>query len=73
MYSTVTEKMAVFTMSNAIISRSGEVSHACYDDCSEDEPSYNCSSDESRECFNETHNESICKYEIERIEDICRD
>lgn len=73
MYSTVTEKMAVFTMSNAIISRSGEVSHACYDDCSEDEPSYNCSSDESRECFNEAHNESICKYEIERIEDICRD
>ena len=73
MYSTVTEKMAVFTMSNAIISHSGEVSHACYDDCPEDEPSYDCSKDESRECFNETSDGSICKYEIDRIEDICRD
>ena len=73
MYSTVTEKMAVFTMSNAVISHSGEVSHECYDGCPEEEPSYDCSKDESRKCFDEITNEGVCKYEIDRIEDICRD
>ena len=56
MYSTVTEKMAVFTMSNAVISHSGEVNHVCYNGCpedsrydySEEDSRYDCSKEDSR-------------------------
>lgn len=56
MYSTVTEKMAVFTMANAVISHSGEVNHVCYNGCPEDskydyskeDSSYDCSKEDSR-------------------------
>lgn len=78
MYSTVTEKMAVFTMSNAVISHCGEVSHVCYDGCPEDDFKYDCSKEDSREDYSEEDfmkcfDESICKDEIDRREDICRD
>lgn len=64
MYSTVTEKMAVFTMANAVISHCGEVNPVCDDGCPEEE---------SRECFDETPSESSCEDEFDRREDICRD
>lgn len=73
MYSTVTEKMAVFTMSNAVISRCGEVGHVCYDGCPEDDSEYDSSKEDSCECSDEIHNEGIFEDEIERIEDIYRD
>lgn len=78
MYSTVTEKMAVFTMSNAVISHCGEVSHVCYDGCQEDDPGYDCSKEDSgddylEEDFSKCFDESICKDQIDRREDICRD
>lgn len=73
MYSTVTEKMAVFTMSNAVISHYGEVNHVCYDGCPEDDSRYSSSEEDSRKCFSESTNESICKDEIDRREDNYRD
>ena len=67
MYSTVTEKMAVFTMSNAVISHSGEVNHVCYNGCPEDSR-YDYSEEDSRYDYSKEDSRYDCSKEDSRYE-----